>query len=72
MSIINNVQMNIVRATISDIFAMPERDQSAAWVDVIEFTEQMIAADRTEQGRAASIEAKGIYISIAKEAKFFG
>ena len=73
MSNFTETQINIIKETISDVFAKPESEQPAAWEHIIEFMEEFSnRPDGNKQGRKAAIEARNIYISIAKEAKYFG
>ena len=72
MSIFNDTQIGIMQDVISSVFAMPERKQAAEWDKVNEFMDDFINRDGgSKQGKAAAIEAQAVYISIAKEAKYF-
>ena len=72
MSIFNDTQIDIMQDIINRVFAMPEREQAAEWDKVIGFMDDFINRDGgNKQGIAAAIEAQAVYISIAKEAKYF-
>ena len=69
----NTRQIESIKSTISEVFAMPERKQAAMWVVIIEYFDGNInnpAATNKEYNE--SIEARDIFISIASEAKYFG
>ena len=62
----------IMRDTISSVFAMPEREQPAKWVEVIEAAESVVAeAVGDSFGKSFMINAIKVYKSIAREAKYF-
>ena len=64
------MQIEIIQENISNVFAMPEQAQAAEWVRIIEVMDEVIA-EVDDKSRAYNIEARDIYISIAKEAKYF-
>ena len=66
---INAEQTQDIKDTMNVIFAMPERDQPAAWEDMIEFMDGVI--NKKGAHRKAAIQTQEIFKSVAREAKYF-
>ena len=65
-----NESIIAIRETISGVFAEPEQYQAAAWVDIIESMDSMIAnKNYNASTREIASECREVYISIASEAK---
>ena len=61
----------IIQDNISEVFAKPEREQPAAWIEIIETMDEIISTSTVPSGKAMAIEARDIYIAISREAKYF-